>query len=255
VPTRPPHRYRPDPRKNGLQNALEVAHESREKARRLAATLGSHWDAAVDQRDVPPQVWLSVKSILEDLDSALDYVAAELQRRGLMEGQGKAYFPIALPGQSRTSFRVWLRATYGGLEANAPAVEYYLTEIQHFERPDEGWLHQLRDLCQVLKHQGPPHQHLNVFRGTVSKEGYETRNVAEFTLQFEGFDGDLSEFLVHAAEATTDIIRCLRDALRAPLQRDPSKKLMEVMVNGDHHATVVMKRSTCGPGSAVPREP
>lgn len=234
--------FRPDPVQNRLIPALDLARGAREEARRLIAALPTHWEAMTSQSRIPSAVWISARRIASDLDSALDFVASDLEGRGIVSRSSKAYFPIARVGQPASEFVTWIRQQYPGIEEKAPGHAAYIEEVQHFGRPDQGWLFQLRELAGVLKHRGPPHAHLMIVRYNATKEGYRPQPGVDFMVQFEGFDGDLSEFLLHASEAIIDLLRCLIALPRDWKPSQPRRGLGVYLVTGDHHTNIVMQR-------------
>jgi len=222
------HTFRADPARARLDAALTLAKNGRETARRLLATLPSHWTESKAQNAVPEAVWTSAKQISVDLASALDYVATELESAGIGPTSGNAHFPAARPGQSEADFLEWLKGRLPGIE-RAPSVKRRLLELQHFGKPDCGWVHLLQELSNVFKHRGPPHHHLTVHRFTATKEGYVPRRGEEYMIEMEGFDGDVGQFLLRASEAVVDFIRCMRgvvgdgyrEGCRSPTKFDP----------------------------------
>ena len=241
MPKRRPHLY-PSDRSNRLQNAETLAASGSDEARQLQNILNDVASNRLPTQGVPPPAWILVKHACDDLESALDYIAVDLWERYCEGPLHKVYFPIAKLDESEDSFRRALAISWPGL-ANANSVAHSLiVSIQHFGRPDFGWLYRLRDLNQVLKHPGAPQHRARIVPFTAQKEGYVTESFKVALYEMEGFDGDLGGFLQKASEALSDFARRMADVLQRGEPGLPPPVLMDIAVNGDVHKEVRMRR-------------
>jgi hypothetical protein len=94
---------------------------------------------------------ITVKAILEDYRSTLDYLARDIQsvceRR---QGAGKLYFPIAGAKVVKRDFETRLHREFPGLSRLSPELYAYLIKIQGFS--GEMWLSNLGDVVNRMKH-------------------------------------------------------------------------------------------------------
>jgi len=137
-------------RRNDVQALLRAAADQ-------LLTIEGGYERAL--RDESLDLRVPVKNLMENLRSALDYMAHDIYESCCKAGRtasGRSdpkniYFPY---GQQEEDFRSGLGASLPGLQAAAPKVYDLLIAIQPFRCAD-SWLH---DLCSILNTK--KHDHL-----------------------------------------------------------------------------------------------
>ena len=122
------------------------------------------------KKDLDLQLLVQIKNLLENLRSALDYLAQNVfDCFCTSPTSGKAisvYFPILRRGATPTDFANFANGRFPGLRDNAPAVYECFESYQFYKSPANEWLLQFNDLCQQNKHEQLSPQTRHEERGT-----------------------------------------------------------------------------------------
>lgn len=102
------------------------------------------------------ELLISIKNLLENLRSALDFVAQGLfQKYGRStKSKPKIYFPYALETQTKNDFnaRNRIEQCIPGLRYSRPDIALKIESYQHFSNPVNKWLPQFMELNNENKH-------------------------------------------------------------------------------------------------------
>lgn len=102
---------------------------------------------------IDPRLQVSIKNFLENLRSALDYLAVGIWERhesNLMHKRPLVYFPIC---STPDKFTEHMKKTFPHVVSRAPSLYRKLELVQPYCRPENGWLLDFVTLCNENKHQ------------------------------------------------------------------------------------------------------
>lgn len=114
------------------------------------ARIKSEYSASLQKKEIPTDLRLDVKHMLEMLRSVLDYLACDIRETHCPSASVNArfYFPI-LPDQP--TFKKRFAEWFPGLDTTSPGLTKYLESIQPYQRGFE-WLGQLNRINNTNKH-------------------------------------------------------------------------------------------------------
>lgn len=115
---------------------------------------GDPYEAALISQNVPVEMQVALKELLEHLRSALDYAArAVCVECAPLTGREKIYFPIARPEAREADFAALVGRQMPGVLAHRPELVEVLASFQAFRSADNLWLTDLATLANVAKHE------------------------------------------------------------------------------------------------------
>ena len=108
------------------------------------------------EKELNPQLLVQIKNLLENLRSALDYVARDVfDCFCAPPASGRpipVYFPILRRTTTPADFATFVNGRFPGLRDNAPALYECFESYQRYRSPADEWLLQFNELCQENKH-------------------------------------------------------------------------------------------------------
>lgn len=108
---------------------------------------------SLDEKNVDLSLQVGIKVILDNLRSALDYIAHELFDQGGSGPPGlKIYFPIAAKGSRKSDFQSLVGRNIPGLLQKRPDLVALLETFQEFSSVGNSWLPDLATLSIENKH-------------------------------------------------------------------------------------------------------
>jgi hypothetical protein len=115
------------------------------------------YDESLTSKTISPALLVEIKNFLENLRSALDFVAHGLFDRHCAKSgnKPKIYFPYATAKQSRQEFEKSgrIESCIPGISAARPDIVSLILGVQHFARGDFAWLPTFMELNNENKHQ------------------------------------------------------------------------------------------------------
>lgn len=124
----------------------------RDAITRLNSIENSYRDS-LDKKNVDVALQVGIKGILDNLRSALDYMAYELfQQYGSRTKNSNIYFPIADKGAKQIDFKSLVGRNIPGLFQNRPDLVSLLETFQEFFSSDNSWLCDFATLSVENKH-------------------------------------------------------------------------------------------------------
>ncbi len=119
------------------------------KARADFAELKTAYESSLHEKNIREDLRVSIKNILENLRSCLDYMAHDIfeSKCSAAKKPDRLYFPIR---QSAAEFKQTTIKDFPGLEQSAPVVHSLLDAVQPYHDP---WLGQFNKLNNHNKHQ------------------------------------------------------------------------------------------------------
>ena len=124
-----------------------------QEARRRSAQLKVEYEKSLHEREVRVELQVAIKGVLDELRSALDYVAYELyEQLGNQSRKAKVYFPIAALDAKQDDFRSLVGRNIPGLPDNRPDAVTLLQSFQAFSSAENQWLPRLATLAIENKH-------------------------------------------------------------------------------------------------------
>ena len=176
-------------------------------ADQLIAQIAGEYERALTQRDVSSISKVAVKMTLEQLRSALDYVAVAVDNvvydGANRNADKKIYFPYA---ENKVGVEKSLKRQYGDLERRAPMLYRQFHKVQVYEQGSD-WLQAMCKLTNVNKHHQLPAQSKtslaaglavgNLFRiGPNDRVEFHNSKINGITIGVNGrarFRGDMTE--------------------------------------------------------------
>ena len=135
------------------EDALELINESKE----TLAEIKSAYEDSLHDQEVKPKLLIKIKNFMENLRSALDFIAHDLfDKYGTTSGNApNIYFPYAWDGLDLNGFRTKNRIEkcIPGLIANRSDIASKIEDYQHFSSANNWWLPKFMDLNNENKHQ------------------------------------------------------------------------------------------------------
>ena len=126
------------------------------------------YNDSLAKRNIDVALQVGIKGIIDNLRSALDYVAYELYDRfGAKTGNAKVYFPIASREAKQTDFKSLVGKNIPNLPERYPDIVSVFESFQYFTSSDNSWLPDLAILAIENKHKN--------FSPQVRKETRELR--------------------------------------------------------------------------------
>lgn len=116
----------------------------------------STYDQSLHEHQVSPTLLVEIKSLMENIRSALDFAAGALfAKYGNAKPNAKVYFPYALATQTAAQFRASNRidVCIPGLLASRPDIVAVLESFQHFGGSEWTWVPTFMELNNENKHQ------------------------------------------------------------------------------------------------------
>ncbi len=138
-------------------SAFDDANELLRQAESDLSSIRKGYEASLHAKSVSGTLRVQIKNLVENLRSALDFVA-----RGVFDRYGssptskpKIYFPYATASQDRASFEKSgrIEACIPGLSDSRPDIVGALLEMQHFGSRGYTWLPDFMDLTNENKHE------------------------------------------------------------------------------------------------------
>ena len=121
------------------------------KTKKQYSAIKSEYESSLTQQSVSEDLSIDIKNLCENLRSALDYLAHDIQETHCPSAnkKDKIYFPI-LPdiNQFRNKMSHW----YPGLDTACPNLWNYLESVQHYHGESTIWLHLFNRLNNENKH-------------------------------------------------------------------------------------------------------
>lgn len=115
------------------------------------------YEKSLSAQHLEPTLLIRIKNLLENLRSALDYLAREVFDLYCTQPSGKrridVYFPILKKSASITDFHAFMNGRFPGLQQAKPELYSKLEGYQYFASADNEWLLQFNELCQENKHE------------------------------------------------------------------------------------------------------
>ena len=136
-----------------LGDAKTLVAHARQELVRIELAYGE----SLSDKSVRPALLVEIKNLMENLRSALDYVAVALFTKCGQSNRAdpKIYFPYATEGQTLLEFRNANRIDLSipGLSNKRPDIVAKLESYQAFADPKNAWLPRFMDLNNENKHQ------------------------------------------------------------------------------------------------------
>lgn len=111
----------------------------------------THYRRSLSQKAIHPELALEIKRLLEDLWSALDYLAREIaERYTALPSNSKCYFPLS--SKDAHAFRSHMGKYFPGLQAARPDIYTILESIQPYVASGMQWLPKFAALVNENKH-------------------------------------------------------------------------------------------------------
>lgn len=125
-----------------------------ERRRWIGDDHGDPYETALLCQNVPLEMQIALKELLEHLRSALDYAARAICAGcGALTGREKIYFPIARPSAREADFAALVGRTMPGILEHRPELVDILASFQAFRAAENMWLPDLATLVNVAKHE------------------------------------------------------------------------------------------------------
>jgi len=117
----------------------------------------SAYEASLSDQEIKPKLLIEIKNFMENLRSALDFVAHGLfHKYGASSSKSlKIYFPYATLSQPETEFQRSNRIEIciPGLTSSRPDIAEKIISFQHFSKESNRWLPIFMELNNESKHQ------------------------------------------------------------------------------------------------------
>jgi len=124
-----------------------------EDARQRFSSLLVAYQESLHEKQISSNLQINVKNILENLRSALDYMAYQLYDQfGTQRPGAKVYFPISRKGGNRSDFKSLVEKNIPGLSGSRPDIVSALENFQCFSSADADWLPNFATLAIENKH-------------------------------------------------------------------------------------------------------
>lgn len=137
-----------------FESARALWQRAEDRRRWIGDDHGDPYEAALLNQQVPVEMQIALKELLEHLRSALDYSArAMCVDCTTLTGREKVYFPIAQPAAKTADFRALVGRNMPGVLQHRPGLVSVLASFQAFSSPDNLWLTDLATLVNVAKHE------------------------------------------------------------------------------------------------------
>ena len=137
-----------------MQDHVQILLDS---ARYALDDIESGYRNSLAKKELDIQLFVQIKNLLENLRSALDYVAREVFNKfctGLVrEKPLQVYFPVLRRTATAQDFSAFMNGRFPGLQVNAHELYNCLEECQFYKSSANEWLVQFNDLCQSNKHE------------------------------------------------------------------------------------------------------
>ena len=115
------------------------------------------YNGSLAEKELDSQLLIQIKNLLENLRSALDYVARDVFERFCTPPEGGKTIPVYFPILRRTAtpqdFSNFANGRFPGLRENARTLYDCLESYQVYKSPENEWLVQFNELCQENKHE------------------------------------------------------------------------------------------------------
>lgn len=135
---------------------FDEAQELIEHAKGKMVAIKQTYEESLNQKSIKPVLLIEIKNFMENLRSALDFVARGLYSKYGSSGKAdpNIYFPYANKNQSLASFRKSKRIEQCilGLTTSRPDIAAVIEDMQHWN-PDYAWLPKFMDLNNQNKHE------------------------------------------------------------------------------------------------------
>lgn len=126
-------------------------------AKNKITDIKSSYEESLGKKDIQKQLQIEIKNFLENLRSALDYVAEGLFHKygDSLKNHRNIYFPIAKEKTSLEDFRKrkGIENNIPGISNSNPSIVRKIESYQAFSDPKNVWLPKFRELCNNNKHQ------------------------------------------------------------------------------------------------------
>ena len=113
------------------------------------------YTSSLRDKEIKQDLLIAIKNLMENLRSALDYVAHRLFAKygTSIKPDPKVYFPYAHRNQQEAEFRRRVEVCIPGLQHSRPDIVDKLCSYQCFADPENTWLPAFMDLNNQNKHQ------------------------------------------------------------------------------------------------------
>lgn len=112
---------------------------------------------SLSAKELDTHLLIDIKNVLENLRSALDFLAKEISDSFCTPPIGKkrrdVYFPILSKTSSATDFEARMNGCFPGLQKSCPSLYSKLESYQFYASKGNEWLVQFKDLCNENKHE------------------------------------------------------------------------------------------------------
>jgi len=124
------------------------------KAKEQFLTIKNTYQSSLDQESVSTELKIEIKNMCENLRSALDYLARDINETHCPTTSGKRsrklYFPIT---SSREDFKTNMSRSFPGLQTASSELWDYLESIQPYHGKSAIWLSHFNTLNNENKHE------------------------------------------------------------------------------------------------------
>jgi hypothetical protein len=111
------------------------------------------YNDSLSKKNIDVSLQVGIKGVIDNLRSALDYVAYELYDRfGAKTGNDRVYFPIASKVARQNDFKSLVGKNIPNLPQRYPDMVSVLESFQYFTSSDNSWLPDLATLAIENKH-------------------------------------------------------------------------------------------------------
>lgn len=115
--------------------------------------LKNNYEQSLVSKQIDLSLQVQIKNILENLRSALDYVAVKIYDKcSSSKAASKIYFPIARKGAKGSDFVSIVEKNIPDCLKTRPDLVKLLESFQEFTNPNNDWLPDLATLCNENKH-------------------------------------------------------------------------------------------------------
>lgn len=115
------------------------------------------YNKSLAEKELDAQLLVRIKNFLENLRSALDYLAKEIFDRFCTQPANKrpiaVYFPILGKTPNASDFKPFMKGRFPGLQQSCPSIYSKLESYQFYKSASNEWLVQFNELCKENKHE------------------------------------------------------------------------------------------------------
>ncbi len=137
-----------------MSDRLDMAEALVSSAKEQLAKVKKEYEVSLAEKTIKPALQVSIKNLLENLRSALDYCAREICETSSASASPvvNVYFPITRRGAKREDFPSLLEKNLPNVRSRRPDLASLLASFQEFASSDNDWLPDLATLANENKH-------------------------------------------------------------------------------------------------------